>query len=158
GQTGLIVTVTEKVYGPPILQPGFEVDGSETQDVTFTQAARFTFMDVAGYRSEWRTDVLFGNSYGISSELYRPFSALSKWFAAPHVDASDTSLKVYSKNDPIAIYRLDRVDFGLDFGYGFNRFAEVRVGYQIGYSDLSRRLGTPPITPVSGRVGDARLR
>ena len=74
----------EKLYAPPILQLGFEVDGSESNDVDFTLATRLTFLDVAGYRSEWRTDLIFGNTYGIESELYRPFSPASKWFFAPH--------------------------------------------------------------------------
>jgi len=43
----------------------------------------FTFMDVAGFRSEWRTDLLLGNTYGIQTELYRPFRAESRWFFAP---------------------------------------------------------------------------
>src|SRR5262249_20786768 len=54
GEEGLLVTVQEKNYAPPLLQLGFSVDGSENEDVTFTLLTRLTFMDVAGYRSEWR--------------------------------------------------------------------------------------------------------
>jgi NTE family protein len=82
GQDGLAVTVHEKIYAPPLLQLGFEVDGSEIADVTFTQAARVTFMDVAGHRSEWRNDFLFGNTYGFQTELYKPLSAVNNWCAA----------------------------------------------------------------------------
>src|SRR5262249_25162933 len=103
GQTVLAIVLHEKFYGPPTLQPGFEVDGSETDDVPFPQAARLTFMDVAGYRSEWRTDFLFGGTYGISSELYRPLSPTSKFFVAPRADASLTSFHIYSRSDPVAI-------------------------------------------------------
>lgn len=63
GQTGLLIRVHEKNYAPPSVQLGFEVDGSESGDVNFTQAARLTILDKAGYHSEWRTDVLFGNTY-----------------------------------------------------------------------------------------------
>lgn len=52
GQDGLIVTIHEKNNAPPILQLGFSVDGSESNDVNFTQLARLTFTDIAGYRSE----------------------------------------------------------------------------------------------------------
>src|SRR4029077_17726847 len=94
GQDGLIFTVHEKDYAPPILQLGFEVDGSEIGDVNFTQAARFTFMDVAGYRAEWRVDALFGNTYGVQTELYRPLTAISKWFVAPRAGASENAFKI----------------------------------------------------------------
>ena len=82
-QTGLMVTVHEYSYAPPFLQLGFGIDGSESDDVTFTQLARITLMDVWGYRSEWRTDLQFGNTYGVETELYRPFTTTSKWFFAP---------------------------------------------------------------------------
>src|SRR6266478_3282478 len=100
GKDGLLIIVKEKDFAPPTLQPAFEVDGSEAGDIEFTLGMRLTLMDVAGFRSEWRTDFLFGNTYGVSSELYRPFRAESKWFFAPHADASDTAFQIYAKNDP----------------------------------------------------------
>jgi len=47
-QTGLLMTVHEYSYAPPILQLGFGIDGSESDDVTYTQLARITLMDVWG--------------------------------------------------------------------------------------------------------------
>ncbi len=154
---GLLITVHEKNYAPPYLQLGFEVDGSESGDVSFTQAARLTVQDKAGYRSEWRTDILFGNTYGISSELYKPFTATSKWFIAPRVSASDTNFKVYRMNDPLSIYRIDKATAGVDFGYGFSRFAEIRFGYETGTYNAKLRLGSPEFPALSSRTGDFRM-
>jgi NTE family protein len=158
GQTGLIVSVHEKGYAPPTLQLGFEADGSESKAVTFTQAGRLTFLNVAGYRSEWRTDFAFGNTYSISSELYRPFNSLSKWFFAPHVGASNTGFKFFKVNDPVALYRFHQENAGIDVGYGFDRFTELRVGYQIGNSDAHLNLGTAEFVSSSGRMGDTHIR
>jgi NTE family protein len=157
-QAALIVFVHEKSYGPPTLNLGFEVDGSESKNVTFTQAGRLTFIDFAGYRSEWRTDFAFGNTYGISSELYRPFTALSRWFFAPRAQASNQGVSLFFKNDPVALYRIESADIGLDLGYGFNRFSEARVGYQFGYSSANLNLGRPDFTSFSGEVSDFRVR
>lgn len=156
-QSGLVITVHEKTYAPPTLNLGFSVDGSESNDVTFTQLARVTFMDVAGYRSEWRTDVQFGNTYGIESELYRPFNATTKWFFAPRGDATDNAFKIYRKSNPVADYRIGRADIGMDVGYTFSRFTEIRVGYEVGDYDAKLLLGTPEFFSYSGRVGDTRL-
>jgi len=158
GQDGLIVTVHERTYAPPILQVAFAVDGSENDDVTFTFLTRLTLLDIAGYRSEWRTDVQFGNTYGVGSELYRPFAATSRWFVAPHGDATSTAFKVFSKSDPLAEYRLYRTHIGADVGYGFDRFTELRAGYEVGYLDAHLRLGTPQFPTAAGRVGDTKLR
>jgi NTE family protein len=149
--------VSEKNYAPPTIQPGFEVDGSESEEVGFTMGTRLTFLDVAGFRSEWRTDILFGNTYGLGSELYRPFTPLSKWFVAPHGDASTRVFKIYEKGNPLADYKLGQAKFGVDVGYGFDRFSELRLGYEAGYLDANLRLGTSVFNSVSGRVGDAKL-
>jgi NTE family protein len=158
GKQGLLIVVKEKDFAPPTLQPAFEVDGSEAGDIEFTLATRLTLTDVAGFRSEWRTDFLFGNTYGVSSELYRPFRAESKWFVAPHASASDETFQIYAKNDPLADYRFYRVGIGTDLGYAFSRFSEVRVGYEVGHLSTKLRLGTPEIPAVDGRTGAARLR
>jgi NTE family protein len=157
GKAGLLVHVVEKTDAPPMFQSAFEVDGSQAGNVDFTMGTRFTFMDVAGYRSEWRTDLLLGNTYGIQTELYRPFIAESRWFFALHADASDTAFPIYAKNDPLADYRIYRINAGADLGYGFGRFSELRVGYEVGSLNTKLRLGTPQIPSVEGRVGQAHL-
>ena len=158
GKQGLLIVVKEKDFAPPTLQPGFEFDGSEAGDIEFTLATRLTLLDVAGFRSQWRTDFLFGTTYGVSSELYRPFPAESRWFVAPHANASDETFQIYAKNDPLADYRFYRENIGADLGYGFSRFSEVRVGYDVGNLSTKLRLGTLEILAVDGRVGAARMR
>jgi NTE family protein len=158
GKQGLLIVVKEKDIAPPTLQPAFEMDGSEAGDIEFTLATRLTLTDVVGFRSQWRTDFLFGSTYGIRSELYRPFRAESKWFLAPHASASDTTFQMYAKNDPLADYRFYRMNIGADLGYGFSRFSEVRVGYDLGSLSTKLRLGTAEIPSVSGRVGAAHFR
>jgi len=153
----LLVTVHEKTYAPPTLQIASEVDGTEPLDVTFTLASRLTFMDVAGYRSEWRNDILFGNTYGIASELYKPLTATSKWFVAPHASLDSTQFKVFQRADPVAIYRLGTATIGADIGYGFDRFSELRVGYEVGNLDARVRLGQSVFPSVSGRTGASKL-
>ncbi len=89
GEVGLLVTVHEKNYAPPVLQPAFEVNGTQPDNVTFTMGGRLTFLDIAGFGSELRTDFEFGNTYGISSEFYKRFTQTSRWFYAPRVSASE---------------------------------------------------------------------
>ena len=158
GELGLLVTVHEKPYAPPLLQPAFEVDGAQPDSVTFTLGGRLTVLDIAGFRSEWRTDFQFGNTYGIASELYKPFTPTSLWFIAPRINASDAAERIYSHNDPRADYRLGTAYFGVDLGYAVSRFSEVRAGYEIGYLDARLKLGTPEFSSVKGRVGASRFR
>src|SRR5258708_26895991 len=108
GQTGLLVQVVEKNYAPPMVQTGFEVDGSQGGNVDFTMGTRFTFMDVAGFPSEWRTDMLLGNTYGIQTEMFPPLRAENPRVFAPPPPATDPTLPIYSKKEPPAHYRPPR--------------------------------------------------
>src|SRR5258708_25489849 len=108
GQTGLLVQVVEKNYAPPMFQTAFEVDGSQSGNVDFTMGTRFTFMDVAGFPSEWRTDVLRGNTYGIQTEMFPPLRAENPRVFAPPPPATDPTLPIYSKKEPPAHYRPPR--------------------------------------------------
>jgi NTE family protein len=157
GREGLLITVEENGYAPPMLQPGFELDGSDVGSVGFTVGARFTAMDLGGYRSEWRTDVSFGSVYGIRSEYYRPFTASSKWFAAPEVVATSSSLRIEGSTEPVAEYRVRYAGAGADVGYGFSRFMQARLGYEVGYLDTSLRLGAPVLGDTEGRQSGPRF-
>jgi NTE family protein len=154
---GLLVSVHETTYAPPMIQPAFEVDGGQSSVVDFTLGARLTFIDIAGFRSEWRTDFELGNTYAIQSEFYRPFSPSSNWFLAPRVKASESLFHIVAKNDPVADYLFYRDIGGLDLGYQFGRSAEIRVGYEAGYLNDTLRLGTPQFASVEGYEGSARL-
>jgi NTE family protein len=157
-QEGLLVHVHEKSYAPPILRPGIMIDGTQTDDVSFTAAARITFMDVAGYRSEWRNDFQFGQTYGLASDLYRPFHPLGRWFFDPFAKASQFTFLVYKKSNPRADYRIEDVSGGLDLGYSISRFSEIRAGYGIGFTNEYLRLGTPDFASTNGRVGQFHMR
>ena len=158
GKDGLEIRVHEKSYAPPILRPAFQIDGTQPDNVTFTFGTRLTAMDVAGFRSEWRTDFQFGETYGLRSELYRPFAPFAKWFFAPIASADRSTFYVYNHNNPKADYRVDNVLGEFDFGYGFNRFTEARVGYSLGYTDAALRLGTPDFISYSGQVAALHAR
>jgi NTE family protein len=158
GETGLLITAQEKTYAPPFLKPGFTVDGADTDNVGFTFAARLTFLDVGGYRSELRTDFAFGSRYGLGVEYYHPFTPKTRWFIAPQFVAARTPLNLYSKSTLLAEYRENTVNGGIDIGYGFDRFSELRIGYSAGYLDATKRIGSALLPSVSGRTGATRVR
>jgi NTE family protein len=82
---------------------------------------------------------------------------VSKWFIAPRGTASTQVFKIYHKGNPVADYKLGQAGIGMDVGYGFNRYSELRFGYEVGYLDANLRLGTPAFNSVNGRTGAAKL-
>ena len=46
---------------------------------------------------------------------------------------------------------------GLDVGYTFGRYAELRLGYEAGYQKINEDLGNPVVPSVRGRYGVTSL-
>ncbi len=157
-EEGLLVSVTPMDYAPPALYPAFEVDGSDLKDVRFTLGSRFSMLDVGGYRSEVRIDASVGSVYKLQGEYYHPLSPHSRWFVAPHGSVSNAGFNMYSRADRIAAYRMSRAVGGVDVGYEFDRFSEVRLGHEDGYFSANLQLGTAALGTPQGRTGMTSLR
>jgi len=157
GSTGLLVTAEDKEYSPPWIKPGFTIDGSDPNNVQFTFGARTTFLDVGGYRSELRSDFSIGSIYSFDTEYYHPFTATTRWFIAPEINVSRSPLNLYVKNTLLAEYKKNQAGGGIDVGYAFDRYSELRLGYQAGYEAVNRWIGSPVLPSVAGRTGITRL-
>lgn len=158
GQQGLDVQTEENAYGPPFVLPLILVDGSNYQNVLFNLGARITMLDVGGFRSELRTDVILFSEYGVRTEYYHPFTPLSHWFVAPRALVDSNPFYIYSDNNLAAVYRKRTSGGGLDIGYEFGRTGELRFGYEGGYERFSTEIGNRSELPTfSGTYGDARV-
>ena len=158
GRSGLEIRADEKDYAPPLVNIGFLVDGSDLANVRWTTNARITALDIGGFRSEWRTDLSLGSTWGLSSEYYRPVSAVSKWFVAPRALVKNVPFDLYDRSKQLAQYRIHRYDAGVDWGYAINRFSEFRLGYEVGYLNPSLSIGSPVFPEPSGRTGISSIR
>ena len=158
GQQGLLVKTEENTFGPPIVRPLILVDGSSLNNVTFNLGARFTFLDIGGFRSEWRTDIILFSQYGIRSEYYHPFTPLTHWFVAPRILAENNPFYIYNDNKLLTIYRRKDAGGGIDTGYQFGRIAELRVGYEGGWERFTQQIGNPNELPsFAGGYGNAKF-
>jgi NTE family protein len=158
GLQGLQIQTDPKPYMPPVVRPLILIDGSDYNNVLFSIGARITFLDLGGFRSELRNDVIVGSQDGIASEYYRPFKTTSQWFVAPRLGFYSAQYNVYSGTNLIADYRRSEAGGGVDVGYEFGRSGELRLGYEGGYERLSQQIGSPTALPtVSGGTGDVRL-
>ena len=156
---GLLIKTQEHAYGPPIVRPLILVDGSSLNNVTFNLGARVTWLDVGGFRSEWRNDFILFSEYGFRSEYYHPFTPLTHWFVAPRGLIDDNPFYLYNDNKLLTIYRLHNYGGAGDVGYQFGNIAELRVGYEGGWQRFLPEIGNRAELPTySGGYADARVR
>jgi NTE family protein len=157
GQPGLLIKAEEKQYGPPLVRPLILIDGSQYNNPTFSIGARITFLDIGGFRSEWRNDIILGSEYGIRSQYFRPFTPTSNWFVAPEVYANSNNFPLYDGSTYVANYRQQTYGGGAQVGYIFGRSAQLSVGYQAGWENFHREIGASEFPNLSGQYGFTRL-
>jgi NTE family protein len=158
GQQGLLVSVREKSYSPPIVRPLISIDGTNYNEVLFSAGARITFLDFGSFGSELRNDVIVGSIYRLATEFYHPLSPTTRFFVAPQLLLDTNKFYFYYDNHIDSQYRRRQFGGGLDFGYTFGSTRELRVGYHSAYQRYSPVIGDTTIYPVqSGRIGVTRL-
>jgi NTE family protein len=155
---GLLITTQEHAYGPPIVRPLILVDGASLNNVTFNLGARITWLDIGGFRSEWRNDIILFSEYGFRSEYYHPFTPQTRWFTAPRLLLDDNPFYLYDDNKLQTVYRLHNFGGGADVGYQFGNTSELRVGYEGGWQKFEPEIGNRSELPIfSGGYGDTRI-
>lgn len=157
-QQGLLIKAEENGYGPPVVRPLISVDGSDLKNVDFNLGARITWLDIGGYRSEWRNDIILFSQYGLRSEYYHPFTPVTHWFVAPRGLANNQPFYIYDDSKLISVYRFTNLGGGVDLGYQFGRTGELRLGYQGGWQNFKPEIGNPNELPTySGGYGATTL-
>jgi len=142
-----------------MVNPIMLVDGSQYNNVLFSAGARVTLLDVGKSGAELRTDVVAGSTYRLFSEYFRPLFESTHWFASPRANIESLPLELYQHNTQLASYRRLETSGGFDLGYLFDRFSELRMGYEVGWQSYSSTVGDPNRLPsVSGRLGFAKMR
>jgi len=153
GEETLIVTAQEKSYGPPFLRPAIFLDGANGEGLRFGAGVRFTFLDLGGPASEWRTDLRIGTHNRAETEYYYRISG-GKWFVAPRAGYTQEPFPIYDRKGS-RIEGLTERNYagGVDLGYAFGRVQELRIGHQEGYLKTGLETGLMAPQRLSGRYG-----
>lgn len=158
GKQGLLIKTEESGLGQPIVEPLILIDGSSLKNVTFNLGARVTWLDVGGFRSEFRNDISLFSQYFLRSEYFHPFTPLTHWFVAPRGLVENDPFYLYDNNKLTAIFRRTDLGGGLDIGYQFGNTSELRLGYEGGWQHFAPEIGNQQeLISFSGPYAAARL-
>jgi len=158
GQQGIQVRVHKKMYGPPFLNAGIFISGSNSEGLKLGIAGRLTFMDALAADSEWRADFSLGADNRLATEYYYRLKG-TRFFAAPSWFLYERSQDFYAHgNTSLFSYKVRETGGNLDLGYAAGRSSEFRLGYKVSKLHTSVTSGTPDLESLSGMVGATRLR
>ncbi len=154
----LLITVVEKNYGPPFISFSLQAnwDGADYRDLT--AGFRSTAYNLTGGHSELRTDIGIGSLPYFATEFYQPLGN-SQWFLAPSLKLEQTDGSLFENGNRLQSYKVINGDIGLDAGLTLNKYAELRLGYQIGHQRLRTTVGNYlDLGDLSGSVRKTELK
>jgi NTE family protein len=144
---GLLLSARRNSWGPNYVRFGLNLQDDFQGNSSYNAAARFVLSEITQPGGEWVWDLQVGKTSLLASEVYLPFSDTSGFFFVPHVNAKAADVDVYESQTLIAEYRVRSFDYGLDFGYQFGNWGELRTGVEdeTGHEDV--RVGNPAELP-----------
>ena len=151
-QTGVVLHVQEKAWGPNYLRFGLVVDSDFEGETGLSLLANYTLTRLNALGGEWRNDLVVGGDRILVSEFYQPLSFRDTWFVAPGVASERRRLSVFALDEPVAEVDSRTSYAGLDLGYQHGRYAEYRIGARYGRVSVERATGVPPpeLVPLLG--------
>lgn len=157
GNEGVRLKLHEKDHGPPFVKPSFLLMASPEDGLKFGVGARVTFLDVGGPASEWRTDLSIGLYNRLGTEYYYRLRG-GKWFLAPRIEHEEWQQPVYEGSQRVKEFSNRRTGGGIDLGYAFGRFQELRMGWTLSHEKVLIAAGPGQGTGVKGRASTIRAR
>jgi NTE family protein len=155
---GLLLAARRNSWGPNYVRFGLSLQDDFQGNSSYNAAARFVLSEITQPGGEWVWDLQVGETSLISTEVYLPMSDTSSFFFVPHASAKAANVDVLANQVRVAEYRVRSFDYGLDFGYEFGNWGEIRTGVErnVGHEDV--RVGDPTLPSDSFHTSQYFLR
>ena len=157
----LLVTVTDKSFGPPFLTVGANIEALGGGITRATVEGIFLQQDLGGYGSEFRGIIKAGWETELSGEYARRLrnTGLSGgFFAAPGGTFTRKPYNIFLNQRRLAERNLQTGGGSLDLGWTDSRAREVRLGYQLSHVAWTRNVGDDGAPDILGNSQRARAR
>jgi NTE family protein len=143
GDTGLLVQLDKRSWGPHYLQLGMQYSSGGDVDALFGLAASYLSTAINPAGGEWRATFAVGDEPQFSMDLYQPFGAKGLYFYAPSVNFRSTIINVWQGDQRIT--EADNREGDLEFGVGreMPSWGEYRFGLRRGGGETKLRVGDP---------------
>jgi NTE family protein len=153
---GLSVRGRAKLYAPPFLLLGLNVENTTSTDFGASAAARYLGFDVAGSGSELRVDGTIGSNPSAAAELYRPLGT-TPLFVAPYAGVEEQIFNRVVDDAVTARYDETTARLGVNAGINLGAFSDLRLGPFLGHEKATIEVGDPGFPELRGREIGAQL-
>jgi NTE family protein len=140
----LRITATPKSWGPTYLQLGLFL-GTDFQLATqFGVVALVNATELNALGGQWKTLVKIGSPLELETRFFQPVNYEGKLFVSPYAGWRQELARVYDEEGAaLATYQVSRGVAGLELGYDFGTWGELRLGYLRAFGEARRKVGDP---------------
>jgi NTE family protein len=140
----LRITATPKSWGPTYMKFGLFL-GTDFQLTTqFDVVALVDATELNSLGGEWKTLVKVGSPLELETRFFQPVNYRGELFLSPFAGWRQDLARVFNDDgDALATYQVSRGAVGMDFGYDFGTWGELRVGYVRAFGKARRKVGDP---------------
>jgi NTE family protein len=143
GETGLVIEVVEKPWGPNYLQGGINFQGDWNSGSGINLGLSYTRTAVNDLGGEFRSILEMGERPRLFAELYQPLDTDSAYFLNPQAELTRLRIGQYIDGKNIAEYRQRKAQLSLDGGMNLDGWGELRLGWRGAIGDIEATVGDP---------------
>lgn len=142
-QTGLVLHVKEKSWGPNYLQFGMELASDFSHDSSYNLGVLYTRTAINSLNGEIRLGLQFGQDPALVAEWYQPLDPASRYFINTRAGWASTQYDVYDGDSLVAQYDASGAVVDLAVGREFGTWGQTRLGLIWGEGDVDTIIGNP---------------
>lgn len=147
GSRVMVITPTEKLWGPDYLRFGIGLESDSHGDNAFNLLVQYRRSWINHLGGELLVEGQVGQDTHLFSEWYQPLDAGGRWFTSLYGAVGQTTRGVFVGDDKVADYIVGSVRGGLDAGLTIGTIGELRIGPQ--WTHVNARVDTgDPILPT----------
>jgi len=130
-QTGVVVNVVEKSWGPNFLRFGMSLSADFQGETFFNLMMGHKRVWLNSLGLEWRNEIVLGSTRRYATELNQPLSvANNSLFASGYGLVQRAPEYIFEGDTRVAEYDVLTETAGLDLGYTFGTSGEIRAGFK----------------------------
>lgn len=153
---GVVITATERSWGPNYIQAGLEVGGGLDDKIDFTFGGSLLFTQLNAWNAEARVGLAIGETPRLYGEWHQPLGNTGGFYVDGVLDFTERTLSVFDGSLAAFEYQLDEARAVGRFGYRFDNWGDLRLAYRYGSGNLAIRTG-PDIPPADFKRGELVL-
>jgi NTE family protein len=139
----LRITATPKSWGPTFLKVGLSLGTDFQLATSFGVVALIDATQLNSLGGRWKTTVTLGSPLELKTRFFQPLTYRQRLFVSPYFAWRQELSRLYSDEVALATYQVSRGVGGVDLGYDFGSWGELRVGYARAFGKARLKVGDP---------------